>query len=117
EWQGREAFGALGWTLERAGGEDYGQGHGFIDSQAKGREVFAKIHPEAPLVVAEAVWQYSQQVLPGLIGHRGPILLLANWSGRWPGLVGVLNLRGSLTKAGVEYSMLWGEDFTDAGFR
>src|SRR5438874_10641054 len=63
ERQAREAFGALGWTLERAGGEDYGQGHGFIDSQAKGREVFAKIHPEAPLVVAEAVWQYSQQVL------------------------------------------------------
>jgi L-fucose isomerase-like protein len=117
EAQAREALAALGWGVERAGGEDYGQGHGFIDSQAKGREIFAQIHPEAPLVVAEAVWQYSAQVLPGLCRHRGPILLLANWSGQWPGLVGVLNLRGSLTKAGVEYSMLWGEDFAAPAFR
>jgi hypothetical protein len=113
----REALRSLGWKLERASGEDYGKGHGFIDSQARGREVFAGIHPDAPLVVAEAVWQYSQHALIGLVRHRGPILLLANWSGQWPGLVGVLNLRGSLTKAGVEYSMLWGEDFAEAGFR
>lgn len=113
----REAFAALGWSLERAGGEDYGQGHGFIDSQTRGREVFSHIHPDAPLVVAEAVWQYSQHVLAGLSRHRGPILLLANWSGQWPGLVGELNLRGSLTKAGVDYSMLWGEDFSNAAFR
>ncbi len=53
----------------------------------------------------------------GLCRHRGPILLLANWSGQWPGLVGVLNLRGSLTKAGVQYSMLWAEDFKNAEFR
>ena len=25
---------------------------------------------------------------------------MANWSGTWPGLVGMLNLNGSLTKAG-----------------
>lgn len=117
EADAREALASLGWSVERAGGEDYGEGHGFIDSQARGREVFAKIHPEAPLVVAEAVWQYSQHVLSGLVRHRGPILLLANWSGQWPGLVGVLNLRGSLTKAGVAYSMLWGEDFAAPWFR
>ena len=27
---------------------------------------------------------------------------MANWSGTWPGLVGMLNLNGSLTKAGVQ---------------
>lgn len=113
----REAFGSIGWKLERAGGDDYGKGHGFVDSQACGRRVFTDIHPDAPLVVAEAVWQYSQHVFIGLAHHRGPILLLANWSGQWPGLVGVLNLRGSLTKAGVEYSILWGEDFADSSFR
>ncbi len=67
----------------------------------------------APLIVAEAVWQYSHHVLHGLITHRGPILTVANWSGTWPGLVGMLNLNGSLTKAGVKYSTLWGEDFAD----
>ena len=56
--------------------------------------------------MAEAVWQYSHHVLHGLISHRGPILTVANWSGTWPGLVGMLNLNGSLTKAGVKYSTL-----------
>ena len=36
--------------------------------------------------------------------------------GQWPGLVGMLNLNGSLTKAGVKYSTLWSEDFTDELF-
>ena len=42
---------------------------------------------------------------------------MANWSGTWPGLVGMLNLNGSLTKAGIRYSTLWSENFTDAFFR
>ncbi len=90
--------------------------HGFIGSQKEGMEVFAGLDPDAPLIVAEAVWQYSHHVLAGLISHRGPILTVANWSGTWPGLVGMLNLNGSLTKAGVRYSTLWSEDFTDAKF-
>jgi hypothetical protein len=68
------------------------------------------------VIVAEAVWQYSHHVLGGLISHRGPILTVANWSGTWPGLVGLLNLNGSLTKAGVKYSSLWSERFDDAFF-
>jgi hypothetical protein len=50
------------------------------------------------------------------LSHKGPILTAANWSGTWPGLVGMLNLNGSLTKAGVKYSTIWSEDFTDAFF-
>jgi len=67
-------------------------------------------------VVCEAVWQYSHHVLPGLVGHQGPILTVANWSGQWPGLVGMLNLNGCLTKAGVPYSTLWSENFGDEIF-
>jgi len=113
------AFASLGWKLQRAHGEVPSPAgpHGFINSQKRGREVFATIHPDAPLVVAEAVWQYSHHVLIGLLKHRGPVLILANWSGQWPGLVGALNLRGSLTKAGRDYSLLWAEDFADGGFR
>jgi hypothetical protein len=107
------ALGSLGWTVERAHPVDAGRGHGFIGSQAHGREVFATVDPDAPLIVAEAVWQYSQQVLIGLTRHRGPILIAANWSGEWPGLVGALNLRASLTKAGIASSLVWSEDFTD----
>ena len=90
--------------------------HGFIGSQKEGMSVFATIDPDAPLIVAEAVWQYSHHVLHGLISHRGPILTVANWSGTWPGLVGMLNLNGSLTKAGVKYSTLWSEKFADEFF-
>ena len=81
-----------------------------------GLHVFGSIPQDAPLVVAEAVWQYSQHLLGGLISHNGPILTVANWSGIWPGLVGLLNLNGSLTKAGVKYSTLWSEEFTDKLF-
>ena len=75
-----------------------------------------KFRPTRRLIVAESVWQYSHHVLHGLISHRGPILTVANWSGTWPGLVGLLNLNGSLTKAGVKYSTLWSENFDDAFF-
>ena len=104
---------ALGWSVRRGHPVDQEAGHGFIDSQRAGIEVFKRLPADAPLVVVEAVWQYSHHVLPGLRTHRGPILLVANWSGEFPGLVGLLNLTASLTKAGVRHSVLWSEDFTD----
>lgn len=110
------AVASLGYRIERAHPYQRKLGHGFIASQREGLEVFAKIDPEAPVIVAEAVWQYSHHVLGGLTTHRGPILTVANWSGQWPGLVGMLNLNGSLTKAGVRYSTLWSENFDDAFF-
>jgi hypothetical protein len=105
-----------GFNVKRAHSFDETKGHGFIDSQKMGLEVFRSIPQDAPLVVAEAVWQYSQHLLGGLMSHNGPILTVANWSGTWPGLVGLLNLNGSLTKAGVKYSSLWSEEFTDKFF-
>ncbi len=106
----------LGYKLVRAHGYKADVKHGFIASQKEGMEVFSKIDPDAPIIVAEAVWQYSHHILHGLISHRGPILTVANWSGTWPGLVGMLNLNGSLTKAGVKYSTLWSDNFDDAYF-
>jgi hypothetical protein len=107
-----------GFELIRAHPFKPDQGHGFISSQKEGMNVFREhVDPAAPLIVAEAVWQYSHHVLHGLISHKGPILTAANWSGTWPGLVGMLNLNGSLTKAGVKYSTVWSEDFRDDFFR
>lgn len=112
-----EAMTSVGGKLIRAHDVKPDAGHGFISSQREGMRVFAEIDDRAPLIVAEAVWQYSHHVLAGLTTHRGPILTVANWSGQWPGLVGMLNLNGSLTKAGVPYSTLWSEDFQDDWFR
>ncbi|MBZ0299495.1 MAG: fucose isomerase [Anaerolineae bacterium] len=111
------AFAAEGWTVKRGHPYDPELKHGFIWNQRMGMEVFQSIHPDTPLIVAESVWQYSHHVLAGLRDHRGPILTVANWSGQWPGLVGMLNLNGSLTKMGVAYSTLWSLDFTDSFFK
>src|ERR1039457_4442377 len=105
-----------GRRIDRAHPYDPERQHGFIDSQKYGNQVFRSIPPHAPVVVCEAVWQYSHHLLPGLFGHKGPILTVANWSGTWPGLVGMLNLNGCLTKAGVPYSTLWSEDFAGETF-
>ncbi|MGV9385151.1 hypothetical protein ACWDRB_55765 [Nonomuraea sp. NPDC003707] len=110
------AFGDLGWTVVRAHEVDPAKGHGFIDSQRMGLEVFKAIPADAPLIVAEAVWQYSHHVLAGLRTHRGPILTVANFDGTWPGLVGLLGLNAGLTKMGRAYSTIWSVDFTDRYF-
>ncbi|MBZ0277688.1 MAG: fucose isomerase, partial [Anaerolineae bacterium] len=110
------AFAANGITVRRGHPYNPQEKHGFISNQRIGMDVFKNIPPDARLIVAEAVWQYSHHLLHGLRDHRGPILTVANWSGQWPGLVGMLNLNGSLTKMGVKYSTIWSEDFTDEYF-
>ena len=110
------ALTGLGARVERAHGYDPEAGHGFLDSQRAGMDTFARIPKDAHVVVAEAVWQYSHHVLAGLQAHRGPVLTVANWSGQWPGLVGMLNLNGSLTKVGRLFSTLWSETFDDPFF-
>jgi len=110
------AFAQRGVKLVRAHAYSETDKHGFISSQRRGMDVFMNIHPEARLVFATAAWQYSHHVLPGLRSHKGPILTVANWSGQWPGLVGLLNLNGSLIKAGRKFSSIWSKDFTDDYF-
>lgn len=111
------ALADLGWSVVRANSVDPHTGHGFISSQRMGLEVFKNIPLDAPLIVAEAVWQYSHHVLAGLRTHRGPILTVANFAGDWPGLVGLLGLNAGMTKMGREYSTVWSVDFTDQWFK
>jgi hypothetical protein len=111
------ACGDVGWSVTRANDVDPATGHGFISSQRMGIEVFKRIPADAPLIVAEAVWQYSHHVLGGLRTHRGPVLTVANFEGRWPGLVGLLGLNACLTKIGREYSTIWTVDGSDEWFR
>jgi hypothetical protein len=111
-----QRFLAEGVVVRRAFPIDPAKKHGFISSQRMGMDIFANIDPQANLVFATAAWQYTHHVLPGLRSHRGPILTIANWSGQWPGLVGLLNLNGSLIKAGVRFSTIWSEHFDDDYF-
>ena len=112
----KAVFKGEGYVIKRGHPYDEELGHGFIWNQRMGMEVFRDIPKDAKVIVAEAVWQYSHHVLAGLRDHKGPILTLANWSGQWPGLVGMLNLNASLTKMGVEYSTIWSLNFDDEFF-
>lgn len=112
----KKAVEKLGYKIVRAHPFKKEEGHGFISSQKEGIEVFSKLDPDAPIIIAEAVWEYSHHVYPGLMTHRGPILTVANWSGTWSGLVGMLNINGCLTKAGRSFSTLWSVDFSDDWF-
>jgi hypothetical protein len=106
----------FGVTAKRAHPIKPGQGHGFISSQREGSDLFAGIEPTAPIIVLLTAWQYSHHIAPSLVRHRGPILLLANFDGTWPGLVGMLNMAGTLTSLGTRASRLWSVDFDDAFF-
>nr|WP_313079916.1 signal transduction protein [Atlantibacter sp.] len=112
----QDMLGKLGYQMKRAHAVDHQRGHGFISSQRQGSDLFAQIDENAPLIVLLTAWQYSHHVAPSLVHHKGPILLLANFDGTWPGLVGMLCLAGSLTSLGKSYSRLWSENFDDELF-
>ena len=111
-----KALAKLGKTAVRAHPVKDDKRHGFISGQREGSEVFAAIDPDAPVIVLISAWQYSHHIAPSLVTHRGPVLLVANFDGTWPGLVGMLNLAGSLTSLGRPYSRLWSETFDDQDF-
>lgn len=106
----------FGCTAKRAHLYKGDKGHGFISSQREGSDLFATIDPESPVIVLLTAWQYSHHLAPSLAKHRGPILLLANFDGTWPGLVGMLCMAGTLTSLDKEYSRLWSANFDDAFF-
>lgn len=112
----QKALEKLGYRMKRAHPVDEKRGHGFISSQRQGSDIFEAIDPDAPVIVLLTVWQYSHHIAPSLVRHRGPILLLANFEGTYPGLVGMLGMAGSLTSLGRKYSRLWSETFEDDFF-
>ena len=60
-----KAFAAEGKTVRRAHAYREDLKHGFIYNQRMGMDVFMGIDPDAPIVVVEAVWQYTHHILAG----------------------------------------------------
>lgn len=112
----QQALKQQGYEMKRAHPINQARGHGFISSQREGSDLFAAIDADAPVIVLLTAWQYSHHVAPSLANHRGPVLLLANFDGTWPGLVGMLCLAGTLTSLGKPYSRLWSAEFDDEFF-
>ena len=109
----QKALKKLGWNTVILPEYDSRRRHGFITRQCEGTAVFSKIDPEAPVIVVLNIWAYAHHVCGPLQTHRGPILLLANFDGTWPGLVALLNHSASLDRLNVRHSRLWSESFSD----
>ena len=110
------ALKTLGYNTEVLPKFDKKKKHGFLTRQSEGTEAFSKIDPKAPVIVVLNIWAYAHHVCGPLQTHQGPILLLANFDGTFPGLVALLNHSASLDRLNVKHSRLWSETFSNDPF-
>ncbi len=105
------AFKQLHVTIERGNPYKPEKNHGFITTQAEGCRVFSGIDKEMPVVIVLASWVYAHHIASSLKNHDGPILLLGNFDGTWPGLVALLNHSATLERMGIPHSKIWSDRF------
>lgn len=109
----KAAFKTLGRKCEIIPEYDGKRRHGFLSKQSLAAEAISAIDPQAPVVVVLSIWAFAHHVAGPLATHKGPILLLANFDGTWPGLVSLLNHSGSFDRMGIRHSRIWTEGFLD----
>jgi L-fucose isomerase-like protein len=100
----REATSQLDRALRKLGREPY-LVPGFL---AKPHEAIEKLGPiDDPMVGVCVHWFYGPHTTDGVVGKDNPLLLASNFSGRWPGLVGLLNTGACLESLGRRFSRAW----------
>ena len=62
---------------------------------------------DEPMIGVCVHWFYAPHTTDGVVGRDTPLLLASNFSGQWPGLVGLLNTAASLESVGRTYSRIW----------
>ncbi len=78
---------------------------GFI---SKPHESIEKLGPiDEPLIGVCVHWFYATHTTEGVVGKKNPLLLASNFSGQWPGLVGLLNTAASLESLERPFSRIW----------
>ncbi len=91
-------------ALDRLGRPHY-RVDGYI---TKPNEAIAKLGPiEDPMVGVYVHWVYGPHTTDGTVGKDNPLLLASNFSGTWPGLVGLLNTSACLESVGRRHSRVW----------
>src|SRR5450432_1619680 len=87
---------------------------------SKPHHAIEKLGPiDDPMIGMCVHWFYGPHTTDGVVGKDNPLLLASNFSGRWPGLVGLLNTGACLEMLERPFSRAWTEadDFTqDATF-
>ena len=100
----REATAQLEQALRKLGREPR-LIEGFI---SKPHESIEKLGPiDDPLIGVCVHWFYAPHTTDGVCGKENPLLLASNFSGQWPGLVGLLNTGASLESLGRRFSRIW----------
>ena len=82
---------------------------------AKPHEAIERLGPvDDPMIGVCVHWFYGPHTTDGVVGKDNPLLLASNFSGRWPGLVGLLNTGACLESVDREFSRIWSDapDFT-----
>jgi len=89
----------LGWSAYRI--------KGYL---TRPHEAIEQLRPiDDPMIGVYAHWVYAPHTTDGVVGKDNPLLLASNFSGRWPGLVGLLNTGASLTSLNRPHSRIWTE--------
>jgi L-fucose isomerase-like protein len=107
EWarpQAVETTGQLQQALRKLGREPYVI-DGFVTKPA---EAIAKLGPvHDPMIGVFVHWTYGPHTCDGVVGKDNPLLLASNFSGRWPGLVALLNTGACLESLNRHFSRIW----------
>jgi L-fucose isomerase-like protein len=107
----REATARLEQALKKLGRVPY-QIEGYL---SKPHHAIEKLGPiDDPMIGVCVHWFYGPHTTDGVVGKDNPLLLASNFSGRWPGLVGLLNTGACLESLNRPFSRVWtsAEDWT-----
>jgi L-fucose isomerase-like protein len=100
----QEATAELERALKKLGREPY-LVEGFL---SKPHHAIEKLGPiQDPMIGVCVHWLYGPHTTDGVVGRDNPLLLASNFSGRWPGLVGLLNTGACLESLNRPFSRVW----------
>src|SRR5688572_28553818 len=100
----REATERLERALKKLGREPY-LVEGYLSKPHHAIEKLGPIHD--PMIGVCVHWFYGPHTTDGVVGKDNPLLLASNFSGRWPGLVGLLNTGACLESLNRPFSRAW----------
>lgn len=91
-------------ALKKLGANPY-RIEGYITKPNEAIEKLSNV--DDPLIGIYAHWVYGPHTTDGVVGKNNPLLLVSNFSGTWPGLVGLLNTAACLESVNRKCSRIW----------
>lgn len=100
----RQATEQLEKALQKLGHPSY-RIEGFLTRPHEAIEKLGAV--DDPLIGVCVHWFFGPHTTEGVVGKENPLLLASNFSGTWPGLVGLLNTGACLESVGRSFSRVW----------